>query len=177
MRVPTPLLFGLAFLGAVALAGCDSGQQEQTPEASSQGTTQQAQTETQPSQENAGQTSDEETTSTETANGTSDADSDSAGNGDGDKVASGKKAAQELGCTACHAAEKQLVGPSYQAVAKRYNGDPDKIQERMKKAVNEGASGNWTDTTGGTPMPPQGQAQGKDQQLKAISDWIAGLAQ
>jgi len=177
MRIPTPILIGLAFLGAIALAGCDSGQQEQTSQTGSEDTTQQTQTEAQSSQDKGGQPSDEETASSETAKGAGKADTDSAANGDNDKVASGKKAAQELGCTACHAAKKQLVGPSYQAVAKRYNGDPDKILERMKKAVNEGASGNWTDTTGGTPMPPQGQAQGKDQQLKAMSDWIADLAQ
>ncbi|HKJ88448.1 MAG TPA: c-type cytochrome [Gammaproteobacteria bacterium] len=88
----------------------------------------------------------------------------------------GKAAAQELGCTACHAATTKLVGPSYQAVAKRYNGDKDKILKRIEHNVKNGGSGNWTDVTGGTPMPPQPQAVGKTDKLKAIAGWIAGLA-
>ena len=46
----------------------------------------------------------------------------------------------------------------------------------MKNNVQNGASGNWTDVTGGTPMPPQPQAAGKTEKLKAIAGWIAGLA-
>ncbi|MFA9461338.1 c-type cytochrome [Thiohalorhabdus sp. Cl-TMA] len=88
----------------------------------------------------------------------------------------GEAAAQALGCTACHAAETKLVGPAYVDVAKRYGGDTDKILERIKAAVNNGASGNWTDVTGGTPMPPQPQASGKEKELKQIAEWIAGMA-
>ncbi len=88
---------------------------------------------------------------------------------------SGKKAAQSLGCSACHAPDMQVIGPSFQAVAKRYDHDSDQILERIKMAVNDGASGQWSETTGGAPMPPQPQAQGKDKQLKAIADWIAGM--
>jgi cytochrome c len=89
----------------------------------------------------------------------------------------GEAAAQQLGCTACHAAETKLVGPPYKAVAERYNGDKAEILERMKNAVKNGAQGNWTDVTGGVPMPPQGQAVGKDQQLEAIAEWVAGMAE
>ena len=90
-------------------------------------------------------------------------------------AADGKAAAQALGCTACHTATTQLVGPSYKAVAQRYDGDRAKILERMKAAVEDGASGTWADTTGGTPMPPQPQATGKTDQLDAIAEWIAGM--
>jgi len=89
----------------------------------------------------------------------------------------GKAAAQALGCTSCHAAETQLVGPSYSAVADRYDGDQAKILEIVKDNVKNGAQGNWTDMTGGTPMPPQPQAVGKTEQLKAIAAWIAGMAE
>lgn len=91
-------------------------------------------------------------------------------------AADGKAAAQELGCTACHAATTKLVGPSYQAVAKRYNGDKGKILETIKSNVKNGGSGNWTDVTGGTPMPPQPQAVGKTDKLNAMAEWIAGMA-
>jgi len=88
----------------------------------------------------------------------------------------GKAAAQDLGCTACHAATHKLVGPAYQDVAKRYKGDEAKILERIKHNVKNGGSGNWTDVTGGTPMPPQPQAVGKTEKLKAIASWVAGMA-
>ena len=92
------------------------------------------------------------------------------------QAAHGKAAAQALGCTACHAATTKLVGPSYQAVAERYNGDEAKILETIKSNVKNGGSGNWTDVTGGTPMPPQPAAVGKTDKLKAIASWIAGMA-
>ena len=92
------------------------------------------------------------------------------------QAADGEAAAQALGCTACHAANTKLVGPSYSAVAKRYNGDEAKILEIVKSNVKNGASGNWTEVTGGTPMPPQPQAVGKTEQLKAVASWIAGMA-
>ncbi len=86
----------------------------------------------------------------------------------------GEDAANALGCTACHTAQTQLVGPAYVEVAKKY-GDAATILEKVKAAVNNGASGTWADMTGGTPMPPQPQAAGKTEQLKAIADWIAGM--
>ena len=92
------------------------------------------------------------------------------------QAADGKAVSQELGCSACHAAKQQLVGPSWQAIAKRYKGDQAKILERIKSNVNEGGSGNWTEATGGVPMPPQPQAQGKPKKQKAIASWAAGMA-
>ena len=94
----------------------------------------------------------------------------------GAHAGAGEDAANALGCTACHAATTKLVGPPYQAVAERYNGDKAKILEVIKDNVKNGASGNWTDVTGGTPMPPQPQAVGKTKKLKAMADWIAGMA-
>lgn len=89
----------------------------------------------------------------------------------------GKAAAQALGCTACHAAETKLVGPPYKDVAERYGGDKAKILEVMKTSVKNGAQGNWTDVTGGVAMPPQPQAVGQDEQLEAVAEWVAGMAE
>ena len=88
----------------------------------------------------------------------------------------GKAAAQALGCTSCHAAETKLVGPSYSAVAERYDGDQAKLLEVIQSNVKNGAQGNWSDVTGGVPMPAQPQAVGKTEQLEAIAAWIAGMA-
>ncbi len=87
----------------------------------------------------------------------------------------GQSASQELGCSACHVPKRQMVGPSWQAIAKRYDGDQAKILERIKHNVNKGGSGNWTEVTGGVPMPPQPQAQGKPEKQKAIASWAAGM--
>jgi len=89
----------------------------------------------------------------------------------------GQAAAQALGCTACHAAETKLVGPPYKDVAERYGGDKAKILDVMKTSVKNGAQGNWTDVTGGVAMPPQPQAVGQDEQLEAVAEWVAGMAE
>ncbi|HKJ70516.1 MAG TPA: c-type cytochrome, partial [Gammaproteobacteria bacterium] len=48
----------------------------------------------------------------------------------GAQAGEGKAAAQELGCTACHAAQTKLVGPAYKDVAAKYGGDKARILER-----------------------------------------------
>ncbi len=92
-------------------------------------------------------------------------------------AASGQQAAKEFGCTGCHAAQTQLVGPPLAKVAEKYNGDSDKILEAIKEVTKNGSQGKWTELTGGMSMPPQPQAVGKTEKLKAIADWIAGLAE
>lgn len=57
------------------------------------------------------------------------------------------------GCTGCHAIDSQIVGPAWTDVAARYRDDPD-ARERLIVAVRDGGSGNWSDQTGGVPMPP-----------------------
>ncbi len=92
-------------------------------------------------------------------------------------AASGQQAAKEFGCTGCHAAQTQLVGPPLAKVAEKYNGDSDKILEAIKEVTKNGSQGKWTELTGGMSMPPQPQAVGKTEKLKAIADWIAGLGE
>ena len=72
--------------------------------------------------------------------------------------------AAKYNCTACHAADKKLVGPSYKEVAAKYAGDagaPAKIEQKVKN----GGSGVW----GAIPMPPN---NGPDADLKALVQWI-----
>ena len=173
-----------AVLGLLALTGCEGGDQER---AARQAETDQAAD----AEEKAAAPDGEEmgsagagADSEPAANGAAGeerraaadtADESDSGSGSGGSP-SGEEAANALGCTACHAARAQLVGPSYAAVAKRYNGDKAKILEVIKDNVKNGASGNWADVTGGTPMPPQPQAVGKTEQLEAIAEWIAGLS-
>jgi cytochrome c551/c552 len=68
-----------------------------------------------------------------------------------------KTAALELanksGCLACHSVEKKVVGPAWQDVGARYKGDPG-VKARLIDKVKKGGKGNWTEVTGGVPMPP-----------------------
>jgi len=52
-------------------------------------------------------------------------------------------------CTACHAIDKKLVGPSYKDVAKKYASQGDAAKTLAEK-VKKGGKGNW----GQVPMPP-----------------------
>jgi cytochrome c len=72
--------------------------------------------------------------------------------------------AAKYNCTACHAADKKLVGPSYKEVAAKYAGDsgaPAKLEQKIKN----GGSGAW----GAIPMPPNNVP---DADLKALVEWI-----
>ncbi len=95
----------------------------------------------------------------------------------GDGEAAGKQAATEFGCTGCHAAQSQLVGPPLVKVAEKYNGDQDKILSTIKEVTKNGSQGKWSELTGGMSMPPQPQAADQTEKLKAIAGWIAGMAE
>jgi len=166
-------------LALQGLAGCDTGEQ------ASQGVPEERAAPAEDSPSNDQQTEAADTSEGTDATGPEEASSApgadaETGTTEGTGVtasANGKAAAQSLGCTACHAATAPLVGPSYKAVAKRYDGDRAKILERMKSAVKDGASESWNETTGGTAMPPQPQAVDKTHKLGAIAGWIAGMAE
>ena len=185
MTIRTNALLVLAAVALFGLAACDGGDQSErtAPEEAASGpgeaTSSSAQETGTPGPDT--MSDGEETGTSEATDQTAEPESQTAESEASEpaRVAAsgdGEAAANALGCTACHAAETQLVGPSYQAVAEKYGGDKAKILERMKKAVKNGASGTWSDVTGGTPMPPQPQAAGKTDQLDTIAEWIAGMA-
>ncbi len=77
--------------------------------------------------------------------------------------------AQKHACTACHAVDKKVVGPSYADVAKKYAGQKD-AAKTLAASIKAGGSGKW----GPVPMPPQ--AQLSDADLTALATWILGGA-
>ncbi len=86
--------------------------------------------------------------------------------GAGSALAS-EKIATQAGCTACHAAAKKVIGPSYRDVAARYKGQanaPVLLAERVRK----GGKGVW----GAIPMPPTPADKLNDADLKAVVAWI-----
>jgi cytochrome c len=58
------------------------------------------------------------------------------------------KLAQAKACTACHAVDKKLVGPSYKDVAAKYASDADAAAKLAVK-IQKGGVGVW----GQIPMP------------------------
>jgi len=80
--------------------------------------------------------------------------------GQSPKAAEMPPAAKKLGCTACHAIDKKVVGPSWKEVAQKYSGQGVKtfkfkdkeypLIEGLVMKVSQGGSGNW----GTVPMPP-----------------------
>jgi cytochrome c len=63
------------------------------------------------------------------------------------------KLANKSGCLACHSVEKKVVGPAWQDVGARYKGETG-IKAKLIEKVKKGGKGNWTEVTGGVPMPP-----------------------
>ena len=82
--------------------------------------------------------------------------------------AAGKAAlalAQRHQCTACHAVDKKLVGPSFADIARRHAGKADYLTGKIRS----GGSGVW----GPIPMPPQNLPEADARQ---IATWLAAAA-
>jgi len=60
--------------------------------------------------------------------------------------------AKAAGCLACHSVDKNVVGPAWNDVAARYRNTD--ARGYLIEKVKTGGKGNWTDVTGGVPMPP-----------------------
>jgi len=73
--------------------------------------------------------------------------------------------AQKYSCTACHAADKKMVGPSWQEIGRKYAGDKGAAGKLAAK-VKAGGSGVW----GPVPMPPNPQISDAD--LKTLVQWV-----
>jgi cytochrome c len=77
--------------------------------------------------------------------------------------------AQKNACTACHAVDKKLVGPSYADVAKKYAGDKEAVA-KLTASIRAGGAGKW----GPVPMPAQPNLSEAD--ARTLAAWIMGGA-
>ena len=73
--------------------------------------------------------------------------------------------AQKSGCTACHAVDKKVVGPSYKEVAAKYKGDKG-AEAKLVDKVKKGGQGVW----GQVPMPPNSHVSDAD--IKTLVKWV-----
>jgi cytochrome c len=76
--------------------------------------------------------------------------------------------AKKYACTACHAVDKKLLGPSYKDVAKKYAADKD-AQAKLEDKVKKGGTGVW----GQIPMPPNSTVPAAD--VSALVKWVLSL--
>jgi S-disulfanyl-L-cysteine oxidoreductase SoxD len=72
---------------------------------------------------------------------------------------------QKNSCTACHAVDRKVVGPSWAEVAKKHAGKG----EYLAGKIRSGGSGTW----GTVPMPPQAISASE---AGLIAEWLAGGA-
>lgn len=73
--------------------------------------------------------------------------------------------AKQNACLGCHAINKKIVGPSFQAVAEKYKNDPN-AQVFLKNKITKGGSGSW----GVVPMPANTKLSDAD--LSTVTGWI-----
>jgi cytochrome c551/c552 len=68
-------------------------------------------------------------------------------------------------CSACHAADKRVVGPAFKEVAAKYAGDAT-APARLAAKIRSGGRGAW----GSVPMPPNAGLSEAD--ARTLADWI-----
>jgi cytochrome c len=87
--------------------------------------------------------------------------------------------AVRLGCNACHAIDRKLVGPAWEAVGKRYanattyeyKGKSYPIVEGLVQKVSHGGTGNW----GVESMPALDPSGAKHDQIEKLVGFILKL--
>ncbi len=82
--------------------------------------------------------------------------------------------AKASGCLACHSVDKKVVGPAWMDVSKKYKGDAGAKASLVAK-IKAGGKGNWTEVTGGVPMPPY-SPRVTDANIEKMVDFVLGLA-
>src|SRR5215475_14765970 len=79
-----------------------------------------------------------------------------------------EKLVSDNDCSSCHARDRQVVGPSYAAIAKRYSGQAN-AAARLAARIREGGSGSW----GAVAMTPHPNIN--DGQARQIVDWVLSV--
>jgi len=81
--------------------------------------------------------------------------------------------AKKSGCFECHSIDKNVVGPSYRAIAERYKDNPD-ARAALSETIKKGGKGNWTAITHDVPMPPHGKRL-STADITRLVDWVLSL--
>jgi len=85
------------------------------------------------------------------------------------KMPKGKRIAVRYNCLGCHKAERDLVGPSFSKIAKRYKNSI----KQMRIGIKKGSKSKWKGYRGAV-MPAFGAKMSRDE-IKAVAKWIAAM--
>lgn len=80
--------------------------------------------------------------------------------------------AKKSGCLECHSVDKKVIGPAFHDIAAKYKDDA-RARNALIEKVKKGGKGNWTDVTGGVPMPPH-SALLSNPEIERLVDWVLG---
>ncbi|HEY9192379.1 MAG TPA: c-type cytochrome [Methyloversatilis sp.] len=79
--------------------------------------------------------------------------------------------AAEKQCTACHAMDKDVSGPSFRAIAKKYSDRPEAF-DMLVSRVKEGGWGHWGDMM----MPQRSEpSRVSEEEASVLVRWILQL--
>lgn len=78
--------------------------------------------------------------------------------------------ARQSGCLECHGTNNTIKGPTFQDIAAKYQNAAD-ARTALIETVKHGGKGNWSDMTGGVPMPPYSPRL-SDKQIVKLVDWV-----
>ncbi len=85
------------------------------------------------------------------------------------------KLAQMNGCIECHAVSATSVGPSWLAIAERYQAAPRaEAKALLVESVEKGSKGQWLTWKGGGGMPPLGRRVAKEH-IEQLVEYIVSL--
>lgn len=73
--------------------------------------------------------------------------------------------AKKNACTACHAVDSKVVGPSFKEIAARYATDKDAVS-KLAASIKTGGKGKW----GSIAMPPSEQLSDAD--ARTLAAWV-----
>ncbi len=84
------------------------------------------------------------------------------------------QAAQDIGCTNCHAIDHKIVGPAWIDIAKRYRDSRDitSVLNTLVDRVSRGGAGNW----GSIPMVANDAAGKRHDQIVKLVKFILSLS-
>lgn len=78
--------------------------------------------------------------------------------------------AKKTGCFACHSIKKKLLGPSWESVAQRFNGNPEAETYLMNKFAS-GGSGAW----GSIAMPGYSESLLNERDRRILARFVLSL--
>ncbi|MGR8978758.1 MAG: c-type cytochrome [Gammaproteobacteria bacterium] len=78
--------------------------------------------------------------------------------------------ARKSGCLECHSIDKKVIGPAFRDVSARYKNNT-RARAVLIEKVKNGGKGNWTEITGGVPMPPHSPRL-SDAEIQRLVDWV-----